>query len=97
MEKSVLIHTRMTAEYLEELLYMFLKATLTDEEKKALTCSWDVEKHIDEETENELKDQIFSSVKSSVRWATLIRRIQDDVEETDDEEEDEQDTEDEDD
>jgi hypothetical protein len=85
----------MATQYLEELLYMFLKATLTDEEKKALSCSWDVEEHIDEETENELKDQIYASVKSSVRWATLIRRIQDDVEETDDDDEEEEDAEDE--
>lgn len=76
--------------YLEELLYKFLTRRLTNAEKKALTSGWDVEEHIDEETEHELKEQIYASVKSYVRWSSIIRRLQDEVEDEDEEEEDEQ-------
>ena len=95
MEESVWIRIRMSASsYLEELLYMFLKATLTNAEKKALTNGWDVEEHIDEETEYELKEQIYASVKSYVRWSSIIRRLQDELDEEDEEEEEEDEQED---
>lgn len=86
----------MATRFLEDMLYKFLTRRLTNAEKKALTSGWDVEEHIDEETEHELKEQLFTYVKSSVLWSSIIRKLQDEVEEEDEDEEDEQEDSDED-
>lgn len=71
----------MATRYLEEMLYKFLSRSLTDPEKKVLFSGWDAEKHIDEETEEELKEQIYSYVKSNLGWASILARLRNEVQE----------------
>ena len=71
----------MAVQYLEELIYKFLSKTLTDEEKRYLSSGWDAEKHIDEETEYELKTELFYFLKSRIVWSGIIAKLQDEAEE----------------
>lgn len=82
--------------YLEEMIYKFLSRTLTDAEKKVLYSGYDAEKHIDEETEEELKEQIYQYVKSSVVWSSILARLRNEVEDDEEEEDDEDSSEEED-
>ena len=77
----------MATNYLEYLIHKFLTHRLTDAEKKELSSGWDVERHIDEEAEEEIKEQLYLFVKSSVLWQSIIRKLQDEVVEDEDEEE----------
>ena len=79
----------MASQYLEELIYKFLSKTLTDEEKRYLSSGWDAEKHIDEQSEEEMKSEIFYFVKCRVHWASIIAKLQDEAaaEDSTDEEE----------
>lgn len=70
----------MATQYLEELIYKFLSKTLTDEEKRCLSSGWDAEKHIDEQTEEEMRNEIFYFVKTRVYWSTIIAKLQDEAE-----------------
>ena len=70
----------MATQYLEELIYKFLSKTLTDDEKRSLSSSWDAEKHIDEQTEEEMRNEIFYFVKTRVYWSTIIAKLQDEAE-----------------
>ena len=79
------------ANILEEMLYKFLSRQLTDAEKKSLYCGWDAEKHIDEETEEELKEQVYLFVKSQVLWARILVRLRDEAGDDEEEEEDQED------
>lgn len=67
--------------YLEELIYKFLSKTLTDEEKRCLSTGWDAEKHIDEQSEDEMRNEIFFYVKSRIHWANIISLLQEEAEE----------------
>lgn len=67
-------------QYLEELIYKFLSKTLTDEEKRNLSSGWDAERHIDEETEYELKTEIFYFLKSRIYWSNIISKLQQEAE-----------------
>ena len=71
----------MAVQYLEELIYKFLSKTLTDDEKRYLSSGWDAEKHIDEETEYELKTELFYFLKSRIIWSGIIQKLQDEAEE----------------
>lgn len=71
----------MAVQYLEELIYKFLSKTLTDDEKRYLSSGWDAEKHIDEETEYELKTELFYFLKSRIVWSGILQKLQDEVEE----------------
>lgn len=70
------------------MIYKFLSRTLTDAEKKVLYSGWDAQKHIDEETEEELKYQVYSIVKNNVVWASILARLRNEVEEEEDDEDD---------
>lgn len=70
----------MATQYLEELIYKFLSKTLTDEEKRSLSSGWDAEKHIDEQSEEEMKAEIFYYVKCRVHWASILSKLQDEAE-----------------
>ena len=72
--------------YLEELIYKFLTKRLTDQEKRSLDTGYDADKYIDEETEEEMRQEIFQFVKDRVLWVAIISRLR---EEADPEEDDE--------
>ena len=78
----------MAVQYLEELIYKFLSKTLTDEEKRYLSSGWDAEKHIDEQSEEEMRNEIFYFVKCRVHWASILSKLHDEAaaEESSDEE-----------
>lgn len=78
----------MATKYLEELIYKFLSKSLTDKEKRDLTTGYDAEKYIDEETEDEMRQEIWNYVFRNVLWAAILVRLRDEAnDETDDEEE----------
>lgn len=78
----------MASKYLEELIYKFLSKSLTDKEKRDLTTGYDAEKYIDEETEDEMRQEIWNYVFRNVLWAAILVRLRDEAnDETDDEEE----------
>jgi hypothetical protein len=70
----------MATQYLEELIYSFLRRHLDRKEKLELHSGHDAERHIDEETEDEMMTELFRYVKRNVAWYKIIRRLQDDVE-----------------
>lgn len=82
----------MTTRYLEDLIYKFLSRRLDDKEKRELYTGYDAERHIDEETEEEMRVELFNYVKSSVQWYSIIARVRADIveEEADEEESDEE-------
>ena len=73
--------------YLEELIYKFLSKTLTDEEKRSLSTGWDAEKHIDEQSEDEMRNEIFYYVKSRIHWANIISLLHEEAESDSEDEE----------
>jgi len=92
MEKSVYKEVNMSAsKHLEDLLYALLSRKLTDQEKRDLTSKYDVERHIDEETEEELRWEVYRFVKDKVFWTALLGRLHQDVPEDDDEDDEEED------
>lgn len=73
--------------YLEELIYKFLTKRLTDAEKRNLDTGYDADKYIDEETEDEMRYEIFDFVKSRVLWGLITSRLRDEATADDDDEE----------
>jgi hypothetical protein len=65
--------------HLEELMYSFLSKRLTDREKRELGSKYDVERHIDEETEEEMRWEIYQFVKDRVFWTSLLGRLHQEV------------------
>lgn len=87
VEKSVDTTRTMSAmKYLEELIYKFLTKRLTDAEKRNLDTGYDAERYIDEETEDEMRHEIFEFVKSRVLWGLITSRLRDEADDDDDEE-----------
>ena len=72
--------------YLEELIYKFLTRRLTDAQKRELDTGYDADKYIDEETEEEMRQEIFRFVKSRVLWGAITSRLRDEAEEEEDDE-----------
>jgi hypothetical protein len=85
LEESVVIET-MATKYLEELIYKFLSNTLNDEEKRTLTNGYEAEKHIDEESEEEMRQEVWNYVFRNVVWASIITRLREEAEPEDEEE-----------
>jgi len=79
----------MASKYLEELIYKFLSKSLTDKEKRDLTTGYDAEKYIDEETEDEMRQEIWNYVFRNVLWAAVLVRLRNEAEDETDDEEDE--------
>lgn len=75
---------KMATQYLEDLIYSFLRRHLNRKEKLELHSGHDAERHIDEETEDEMMNELFRYVKRNVVWSKIIRRLQADVEDDDD-------------
>lgn len=73
----------MATQYLEELIYSFLRKQLSRKEKLELHSGYDAERHIDEETEDEMMNELFRYVKRNVVWSKIIRKLHDDAHEDD--------------
>lgn len=73
--------------YLEDMIIQFLKKKLTDDEKKQIYSSYDCEKEIDEETENEMMEDLYKYVITNVRWWKIIDQVKADLESDDEENE----------
>lgn len=79
----------MATPYLEELIFKFLDAKLTNDEKKHIHSGYDCEKEIDEETENEIKTALYHYVLNNVAWWKIIGKLKEDVDSDSESEEDE--------
>lgn len=73
----------MATQYLEELIYSFLRKQLSRKEKLELHSGYDAERHIDEETEDEMMNELFRYVKRNVVWSKIIRKLHEDAHEDD--------------
>lgn len=70
----------MATSYLEDMIIKFLDKKLTDEEKRQIHSSYDCEKEIDEETEEEMKTALFQFVFNGVKWWKVIDAVKADLE-----------------
>ena len=64
---------------LEQLIVDFLRPRLTDEEKRELSTKYDLEKSIDEESRDEMKEELFWLVWSRISAARVIEALMKDV------------------
>ena len=69
----------MATQYLEELIYSFLRRHLDRKEKLELHSGYDALRHIDEETEEEMRYELYNYMKSRVVWHKIIKRLHDDA------------------
>ena len=81
----------MANQYLEDMIYQLLSRSLTDGEKRRLYNWYDVVEHIDEESREDMKEELFRFVLNALNHSRLISRLQSSVPEKDDEEEEEND------
>jgi hypothetical protein len=81
----------MASEYLEDMIVQFLEKKLTDDEKKQIHSAYDCEKEIDEESEEEMRYELYKYVLNNIRWWKVIDRIKQGLEESEDEDESEED------
>ena len=79
----------MATAYLEEMILKALDNKLTDDEKKQIHSSYDCEREIDEETEDEMKHALFKYVFNNVAWWKIIAKLKEGLE-SDDESSDEE-------
>lgn len=66
---------------LEEMIVDFLRSRLTDEEKRSLSNKHDIDEHIDEESRDEMKEELFWAVWSRISAHRIIDVLMRDVEE----------------
>ena len=64
---------------LEQLIVDFLRPRLTDEEKRCLSTKYDLEKSIDEESRDEMKEELFWLVWSRISAHRVIEILMKDV------------------
>jgi hypothetical protein len=64
---------------LEQLIVDFLRPRLTDEEKRELSTKYDLEKSIDEESRDEMKEELFWLVWSRISAHRVIEALMKDV------------------
>lgn len=82
------------AALLEDILFQFLKQTLTPADIRNLSCRADILAHVDEETEDEMKTELYNTFIRSINARRLIDELVRSVEgqdesDTEEEEEDE--------
>jgi hypothetical protein len=70
----------MATHYLEELIYSFLRRHLDRKEKLEIHSGHDALRHIDEETEDEMRYELYNYMKSRVVWYKIIQRLHDEAE-----------------
>lgn len=80
---------------LEDMVYQFLKGHLSDVEIRQLYSRADILAHIDEETEDEMKTELYNTFIRYINAHRLIDRLkmnlEDDEEEQDEESDEEED------
>jgi len=68
---------------LEQLVIDFLRPRLTDEEKRCLCTKYDLEKAIDEESRDEMKEELFQLIWNRMSAHrvidVLLREVEDEV------------------
>jgi hypothetical protein len=69
----------MATHYLEDLIYSFLRRHLNRKEKLELHSGHDALRHIDEETEDEMRYELYNYMKGRVTWYRIIQRLQDEA------------------
>lgn len=65
---------------LEEMIVDLLRPRLTDEEKRSLSTKHDLAEHIDEESRDEMKEELFWAVWNRISAARIIDVLMRDVE-----------------
>jgi len=65
---------------LEHLVVDFLRPRLTDEEKRELSTKYDLEKAIDEESRDEMKEELFWLIWGRMSAHRIIEALMRDVE-----------------
>lgn len=65
---------------LEQLVVEFLRPRLSDEEKRCLSTKYDLEKSIDEESRDEMKQELFWLVWSRMSAGRIIEALMREVE-----------------
>ena len=65
---------------LESLIVEYLQPRLTDEEKRELSTKFDLEKAIDEEARDEMKEELFWLVWGRISAFRVIAELMKDVE-----------------
>ena len=74
-------------EELQDLLYEFVKARMNEEEQRRIVTSVQILNNLDEESESEIKDELYNLLLQQVSWSQLIKRIHADLPEEEDEDE----------
>lgn len=70
----------MATQYLEEMIFNFLDNHLTIQEKRDIHNGYDAEKHLDEETQDEMRDALYKYVLNNVAWYRIIAKLKADIE-----------------
>lgn len=65
---------------LEDLVFDFLRPRLTDEEKRSLSNRNDLAEHIDEESRDEMKEELFQIIWSRISAYRIIENLMREVE-----------------
>ena len=65
---------------LEALLVDFLRSRLSDEEKRCLCTKQSISEHIDEESRDELKEELYWTIWNRVSAHRIIEAVMRDVE-----------------
>lgn len=72
---------------LQDLLYEFVKARMNEEEQRRIVTSVQILNNLDEESEDEIKNELYNLLLQQVSWSQLINRIHADLPEEEDEDE----------
>lgn len=80
----------MTTE-LMDLIYEFVKERMSEKEQRNITNSSHILLKLDEESEQEIKDELYHSLLYRISWSNLIQRIHSDLPDEEDEDEKEED------
>jgi len=78
---------------MEDLVYRFLVKSLDRDEVKEIVNRWELQDKVDEETQEEIRYEVWRMLWSQVRWEYLLQKLRDekhaDSDSDHDEEEDE--------
>lgn len=75
---------------LEDMVYQFLKGHLSDVEIRQLYSRADILAHIDEETEDEMKTELYNTFIRCINAHRLIDTLKQNIDDDDEEEEDQE-------
>ena len=72
-----------------DLIYEFIKNRMTEEEQRRISSSVQVLQKLgdDEDSENEIKDELYRVLLNEVNWSNLIQRIHYELPEEEDDDE----------